>query len=111
MDSKLKFNLIKEELINILDDIIKKNLSDKTYDSKYAQIWVNNIVDKVIQTLNQKNYGFKFVCCGTIFEKASSSLNYISTCFWNVECDDSFLVKFENNYLHCFINLYDISLY
>ena len=111
MDSKLKFNLIKEELINIIDDIIKKNLSDKTYDSKYAQIWANNIVDKVIQTLNQKNYGFKFVCCRTIFEKASASLNYSSTCFWNIECDGSLLVKFENDYLHCFINLYGISLY
>ena len=111
LDKELKFKLIKEELSIMVDGIIKKHLTNKKYDRENAQIWTNNITDEIIQKLNENKYGLKFVCCGTIIEKGDCSLHYTSTSLSNQNTDGSLLVKFENEYLHCFINLYFISAY
>ena len=111
LDNELKFKSIKEELNNMVDDILKKNLSNKKYEGGNAQNWINNISDEVIEKINQKKYGFKFICCGTIIQKGDCSLNYSTITLSKPDYDGLLLVKYENEDFHCFINLFGVSAY
>ena len=105
----LEFKDIKEELNDMVENIIKNYLKNKEYESENAQSWCNNISDEIIKTLHQQQRGLKFICAATIFQKAGSSLNYSSTCLWNPSCDGSITVRYENDTMHCFVSLFGIN--
>ena len=109
MATELQFSAIKDELQEIVDQIIKKYLDGKTYDQKDAQSWCNQISDEVIKTLHSQQRGFKFICNGTIFQKGDASLHFSSTCLWNPNTDGSITVKYENDTMHCFICLFGVA--
>ena len=109
-DKKIsKFESIKKELYDLVQKIIKKNLDNKNYNQDQASSWCNSISDEIIKTLSTKKTGFKFACSTTIFEKGNSCLNFSSTCLWYPAIDGSLVVKYENEQIHCFVNLCGIS--
>jgi dynein light chain Tctex-type 1 len=107
--TEIQFSSIKEELHKVCEQIINKHLEEKNYIQKEAQGWINTISDEVIKTLHSQQRGFKFICNGTIFQKGDSSLHFSSTCLWNPNSDGSITVKWENEYMHCFICLFGIA--
>ena len=108
-DAGLQFSAIKDEVHKTVEDIIRKNLEGKTYNQKEAQNWTNNISDEVIKTLHSQQRGFKFICNGTIFQKGDASLHFSSTCLWNPNSDGSTTIKWENEFMHCFICLFGVA--
>ena len=106
---ELEFKDIKNELEVIVENIIKKFLENKQYESNQAQLWCNSLSDEIIKIMHQQQRGFKFICTATIFQKAGSSLNFSSTCLWSPSKDGSITVKYENDTLHCFVCLYGVS--
>ena len=109
MTTELQFAAIKDELTQMVDEIIRTYLNDKNYDQKEAQGWTNQISDEVIKQLHSQQRGFKFVCNSTIFQKGDASLHFSSTCLWNPNTDGSITVKYENDQLHCFVCLFGIA--
>ena len=109
MTTELQFAAIKDELTQMVDEIIRSYLNDKNYDQKEAQSWTNQISDEVIKQLHSQQRGFKFVCNSTIFQKGDASLHFSSTCLWNPNTDGSITVKYENDQLHCFVCLFGIA--
>ena len=55
MTTELKFSDIKDEVQGMMDDTLKKNLDEKTYDQKEAQELIKGIVDEIIKNL-RTNY-------------------------------------------------------
>ena len=109
MTTELQFAAIKDELTQMVDEIIRTYLNDKNYDQKEAQGWTNQISDEVIKQLHSQQRGFKFVCNSTIFQKGDASLHLSSTCLWNPNTDGSITVKYENDQLHCFVCLFGVA--
>ena len=109
MATELQFAVIKNELTDLVDGIIKRYLADKVYDQREAQNWTNQITDDVIKTLHSQQRGFKFICNGTIFQKGDASLHFSSTCLWNPNTDGSCTIKYENDTLHCFVCLFGVA--
>ena len=109
MTTELQFAAIKDELTQMVDEIIRTYLNDKNYDQKEAQGWTNQISDEVIKQLHSQQRGFKFVCNSTIFQKGDASLHFSSTCLWNPNTDGSITVKYENDQLHCFVCLFGVA--
>ena len=109
MTTELQFAAIKDELTQMVDEIIRSYLNDKNYDQKEAQSWTNQISDEVIKQLHSQQRGFKFVCNSTIFQKGDASLHFSSTCLWNPNTDGSITVKYENDQLHCFVCLFGVA--
>ena len=109
MTTELQFEAIKDELTQMVDEIIRTYLNDKNYDQKEAQGWTNQISDEVIKQLHSQQRGFKFVCNSTIFQKGDASLHFSSTCLWNPNTDGSITVKYENDQLHCFVCLFGVA--
>ena len=109
MSNELQFASSKEELNNIVKEIIYKHLEGQQYSQKDAQGWTNAITDEVIKTLHSQQRGFKFICNGTIFQKGDASLHFSSTCLWNPNTDGSITVKYENEQMHCFVCLFGIA--
>ena len=109
MTTELQFAAIKDELTQMVDEIIRTYLNDKNYDQKEAQGWTNQISDEVIKQLHSQQRGFKFVCNSTIFQKGDASLHFSSTCLWNPNTDGSITVKFETENMHCFVCLFAIA--
>ena len=109
MTDTIQFNLIKQELSDICNQVITSHLGSKTYNQKEAQAWTNTITDDVIKTLHSQQRGFKFIANGTIFQKGDASLHFSSTCLWNPNSDGSITVKYENEQLHCFVCLFGIA--
>ena len=109
MTTELQLAAIKDELTQMVDEIIRSYLNDKNYDQKEAQSWTNQISDEVIKQLHSQQRGFKFVCNSTIFQKGDASLHFSSTCLWNPNTDGSITVKYENDQLHCFVCLFGVA--
>ena len=109
MTDSLQFSNIKDELKGISENIIQKHLEKKNYNQKEAQTWINTITDEVIKSLHSQQRGFKFICNGTIFQKGDASLHFSSTCLWNPSTDGSITVKWENDFMHCFICIFGIA--
>jgi hypothetical protein len=108
-NDKLQFISIKDELTNMVNDVIFNYLNGKKYEADKAQTWCNNISEEIIKALHQQQRGFKFVCATTIFQKGKSSLHFSSTCLWNTAKDGSTTVKFENEHMHCFVSLFGLT--
>ena len=101
---------MKEELTTLINNTIKFFIGEK-YIHDEAQNWANDISEQIILLISEKRIpNYKFICSITIIQKGNSSLNYSSTCLWSPADDKSFIVKFENDYLHCFVSLAWIKL-
>ena len=100
-----KMKKMKEELTTIINNVIKFFIGEK-YIQEEGQRWVNDISEQIVGQISEKKIkNYKFICSTTIMQKGNNSLNYSSTCLWSPEDDKSFIVKFENDYLHCFVSL------
>ena len=108
MTTELKFSDIKDEVQGMMDETLKKNLDEKTYDQKEAQELIKGIVDEIIKNLRTNYKGYNFIVNGTIFQKGDSSLHYTSTCFWNPNTDGSTTARYENDTLHAFVTCFGI---
>ena len=44
----------------------------------------------------------------SILQKGDGALHFSSTCCWDPDTDGSTTVKFENDYLYCFVTLFAV---
>ena len=101
---------MKEELTKLINNTIKFFVGEK-YIQNEAQNWVNEISNQIILNISAKKLpNYKFICSTTIFQKGNSTLNYSRACFWNPTDDKNLTIKYENDYLHCFVALAWIKL-
>jgi len=101
---------MKEELTALINNVIKFFIGEK-YIQDEAQRWTNDITEQIIAQISEKKIkNYKFICSTTIFQKGYCSLNYSSICLWSPTDDKSLTVKFENDYLHCFVTLFWLKL-
>ena len=109
MSDTIQFTSVKDSINTLCLKTITDHLNNKQYNQKEAQNWTNSITDDVIKSLHGQQKGFKFICNGTIFQKGDASLHFSSTCLWNPSTDGSITVKWENDYMHCFICVFGIA--
>ena len=101
---------MKEELTKLINNTIKFFVGEK-YIQNEAQNWANEISNQIILNISTKKIpNYKFVCSTTIFQKGNSQLNFSRTCLWIPTDDKSLTIKYENDYLHCFVALAWIKL-
>jgi len=97
---------MKEELTTLINNVIKFFIGEK-YIKDEGQRWANDISDQIIRQISEKKIeNYKFICSCTIFQKGSNSLNFSSTCLRNPTDDKNLTIRFENDYLHCFVTLF-----
>lgn len=96
---------MKEELTALINNTIKFLVGEK-YIHDEAQNWVNEISYQIILKISEKKIpNYKFICSTTIIQKGNSALNFSTTCLWSPTDDKSLTIKYENNYLYCFVVL------
>ena len=93
----------------MVDNIIKQYLFNKNYNRGEAQLWCDNINDKIMKSLRQQPRGFKYIIHSTIFKKGEASLHFSNNFLWNQITDGSIFVKYENATLKCFVSLFVIA--
>ena len=108
--TELKMEQRKEELTKIINNVIKFFIGEK-YIQNEGQRWANDISEQIIMQISEKKIkNYKFICSTTIVQKGYSSLHYSSSCLWIPGDDNTLIVRFENDYLHCFVSLSWIKL-
>ena len=96
---------MKEELTTLINNTIKFFIGEK-YIHDEAQNWINEISDQIILQISEKKIpDYKFICSAAIFQKGNNSLNVSTTCLWSPANDKTLTIRFENDYLHCFVIL------
>ena len=105
--NKSKFNDIKDEIKDIVENIVIKFLENKKYEKEQAQLWCDNINNEILKILYQQKRGFKFICTTTLFEKGNASFN-INSLFDKIK-DGSITFKYEKDKIHCFVCLFGIA--
>jgi hypothetical protein len=109
MSTQAKFSIIKDDVKSEINDILKKQLKDKTYIQSESKKYCKEIVEEVLKRLSEKFKGMKFFTHVTIVQKGDGGLHFGSSCCWNPETDGSAIVKFENDYFYVFVGIYGLS--
>jgi hypothetical protein len=104
-----EFEKIKDDLIKMCEDVLKKCMEGKIYNREEAQIWVNKIPEEIIMNLKLNYTKMKFICNSTILQKKNTSLHFSSTCLWDRKSDGTISVKWEDDKMYCFICLFCVK--
>ena len=60
MSKELKFSDIKDDLSNLIEGVVKKNLDGKSYDNKEARSWASTITNDNIRSIDMNQRQFNY---------------------------------------------------
>ena len=104
------FNDIRDEVKEIVDGLIDKNLGGRVYNAADAQSWTSIISKDIVVNLQEFNPNFKYTVMCLIMQKSDAGLHISNSCFWNGTTDGNLPTKWENDSMHCIINIFGLAL-
>lgn len=100
------------EIKDIIQNILTKTLSGKTYNPKEAAVWTQNIANEVGSNLKDLNMDrFKHVVQVVLGQQLGAGAKYIGRCRWDSETDSHTSATYASQSLFCIVTVFGIYLY
>ena len=111
VDKKGGFNEIKEDIEEIVKNVLKKaKAENEEYSAEEAPKLAQKVSKDIVSEVAKKNGNFKYAVNTAILNKAEGGLHVGSSCFWNADTDGSVVIKDENDKMHWIVTLYAFAL-
>ena len=104
------FTEIREEIKGIVDNMVEAKLENKTYNVQDAQSWTSMLSKDIVTQLQEFNSNFKYTVMCLIMKKSDAGLHISNSCFWNGTTDGNLPTKWENDSMHCIINIFGLAI-
>lgn len=103
------FNAIKNDVNARANQILQSLLANKDYSQDEVPQWTAQLTEEIVVKLKELSTSFKYCVSCIILQKGDAGMHMSSTCFWDSNSDGSVAIKWENNSMHCILNIYGIS--
>lgn len=85
--------------------MVSSVLEGKTYHSTEAQTWAADISEQVVLALKDISTEYKYGVTCVLLQKGEAGVHISSNYFWDFTRDGSFVVKWENDSMHCVLTV------
>jgi tctex1 domain-containing protein 2 len=96
----------------VIHQVLKSNLADKTYNSEEALIWTQTISDEIKAAIKELGLDrYKIVVQTVIGEQRGEGVKMACRCLWDSDTDNYAQDVFINESLFCVAAAYGIYFY
>ena len=98
------FTDIKTRVEDVVDHVVRRHFSNKTYDARQMQQLVNLASEEIIKQCQEEiSPNYKYLATLICLQKGESGLHMGASCFWEAKHDGNFNKKydFEDFYIVC----------
>ncbi len=100
------FNKKKQQVSDIVKEVLDKALKDKQYAAKDGPGWAHQISEEVVRRLPEVSKEFKYSVTCIILNKSEGGLHMSSSCYWNATTDGNHVEKWENDNMYCIVSVF-----
>lgn len=98
-----------------VSDIVKEAVDDvisptSAYNHTKVAFWVNQIVEGVMKKLMDLTMPRKYIVNCTVLQRNGAGLHTATSCYWDLDADNSFTHKVEFKTLICIVTVYGLQL-
>ncbi|CAG9313174.1 unnamed protein product [Blepharisma stoltei] len=103
------FSALKNDVNSRAQQTINGLLGNKEYNQEEVPQWTAHLSEEIVKSLKELSSNFKYCVSCVILQKGDAGMHMSSTCFWDSNLDGSVAIKWENNSMHCIVNIYGIA--
>ena len=90
------FTDIKSRVEDVVDNVVRKNFYNKSYEARAIQHAVNLASEEIIKQCQEEvSPNYKFLCTLIALQKGDCGLHMGASCFWESKHDGNFNKKYE----------------
>lgn len=85
-------------------------LSTATYTHAKIPNWTSLVIEATLKRLKDLNKPFKYIVTAVIMQKNGAGLHTATSCFWDMTCDGSATLRWENKSMYCLVTVFGLSI-
>uniref|UniRef100_A0A3B4ZBI4 Dynein light chain Tctex-type 1 n=1 Tax=Stegastes partitus TaxID=144197 RepID=A0A3B4ZBI4_9TELE len=80
------------------------------YQHSRVKQWNSSVIEQCLSQLNKLGKPFKYIVNCIIMQKTGAGLQTACACFWDNSTDGCCAVKWENESMHCIVNVFGMAI-
>jgi len=99
-----------ESVTELIKEQVTSMIGDQHYSRSHAEEWSKTITESITEGMKKFNLeSTKFIINTTILEKTDKCCQTASQCLWDAENDRQIKVRWENKFVHVFVDLFAVK--
>ena len=104
------FSDIKTRVEDVVDTVVRRHFSNKSYESRSMQSLVNLASEEIIKQCQEEvSPNYKYMATLICLQKGESGLHMGASCFWEAKHDGNFNKKYDFEDFYIVSNFFGIT--
>ena len=104
------FTDIKTRVEDVIDTVVRRHFSNKTYDSRAMQGLVNLASEEIVKQCQEEiSPDYKYLATLSCLQKGESGFHMGAACFWEAKQDGNFNKKYDFEDFYIVSNFFGIT--